>query len=108
MKSSSIVFFCLPQFYEENADGVTSMHSSSVEMTLQPEPHKGRGERKCASDRDTCKGPEEESSSAHLQNKTKQSLDVRLCRYRGVRGLIGCVKDLEFDCKPQREVSNSL
>ena len=31
--------------YEENADGVMSMHSSSVEMILQPEPHKGREER---------------------------------------------------------------
>ena len=45
MKSSSVVFFCLPQFYEENTDGVMSVHSSSVEMTLQPEPHKGREER---------------------------------------------------------------
>ena len=37
-----------------------------------------------------------------------ESLNIRLCGYRGIRDLIGCVKDLEFDCKPQREVLNSL
>lgn len=48
-----------------------SVHSSSVEMTLQPEPRKGREETGSVlqTETNTCKGPEEESSSATCKTK---------------------------------------